>query len=65
MFKVGDYVRWAAAESESRYKNCVGTITAVIPNDKNLDAFAMYDVRFDFGDRTLYGTQLAGVSADE
>jgi hypothetical protein len=57
-FKRGDCVRWIRAVSYPEYKNAVGTILAVIPNDASLDAFTMYDVEFEFGTFTLYGTQI-------
>jgi len=57
-FNVGDSVRWVRALSYPEYKNSVGIVQAVIPNDNNLPGFTMYDVEFQFGLATLYGTQL-------
>jgi len=33
-------------------------VLAVIPSDSGLDDFTMYDVQFEFGTFTLYGTQI-------
>jgi hypothetical protein len=57
-FKVGDHVRWTKALSSSEYKNAVGTVEAVIPNDTGVEEFTLYDIKFAFGIRTLYGTQI-------
>jgi hypothetical protein len=52
-FRRNDHVRWVRALSYPEYENAV-----VIPNDASLDAFTMYDVEFQFGKFTLYGTQI-------
>jgi len=57
-FKRSDRVRWVRALSHPEYENAVGTVLDVIPNDASLDAFTMYDVEFQFGTFTLYGTQI-------
>jgi hypothetical protein len=44
--------------SDSSKKAIPGKVIAVIPSDSGLADFAMYDVRFDFGTFTLYGTQI-------
>ena len=57
-FKPSDRVRWVRAFPHTEYENAVGTVLDVIPNDTSLDAFTMYDVEFQFGKFTLYGTQI-------
>jgi len=57
-FKVGDNVRWTKAVASSEYKNAVGTVESVIPNDTGVEEFTLYDVKFPFGTRTLYATQI-------
>jgi hypothetical protein len=39
-------------------QDSIGIVTAVSPDDKNLDEFTLYDIKFDFGISMLYGTQL-------
>jgi hypothetical protein len=58
LFQVGDHVRWVNAVSSLEYKNAVGTVEFMIPNDTGVEEFTMYDIQFEFGTRTLYGTQL-------
>ncbi len=57
-FNRDDRVRWVRALPNAEYENAVGTVRDVIPNDASLDAFTMYDVEFQFGTFTLYGTQI-------
>ena len=60
-FKVGDKVRWVRAVASPEKKNAVGVIITVIPNDANLEEFAIYaiyDIEFSFGIATLYGTPI-------
>jgi hypothetical protein len=57
-FKVGDRVRWVRAVSSPERKNFVGTIASVIADDIHVDEFTMYEVKFQFGVATLYGTQI-------
>ena len=58
-YEIGDRVVWVRAVPDSRMKDIVGVVLAVIPNPSNLAQFTMYDVQFDFGTFTLYGTQLS------
>jgi hypothetical protein len=58
VFKVGDQVRWRSAVRDSKAKNALGIITALIPNETGVDDFMLYEVKFDFGDFTLYGGQI-------
>jgi hypothetical protein len=58
VFKVGDHVRWINAVSIPELKNAVGVVESVIPNDTQVDEFTMYEIEFEFGPRTLYGTQI-------
>ena len=58
VFKVGDHVRWVSAVSVPEYKNAVGVVESVIPNDTQVDEFTMYEIKFKFGLRTLYATQI-------
>jgi hypothetical protein len=58
VFLVGDKVRWVSAVSVPEYKNAVGVVESVIPNDTQVDEFTMYEIEFKFGPRTLYGTQI-------
>jgi hypothetical protein len=58
LFKVGDQVRWRHAVRESKVKNALGTITAVIPNETGVDDLTLYEIEFDFGAFTLYGGQI-------
>ncbi|HYR89421.1 MAG TPA: hypothetical protein VE422_35425 [Terriglobia bacterium] len=57
-FNVGDRVEWVRAIPSPELKDIAGIVMAVIPNDQDLDDFYMYDIQFDFGLYTLYGTQL-------
>ena len=58
-FKVGDRVRWVRAAISSEHKNAVGTAIDVMSNDDtNLEAFTIYDIEFQFGMFTLYGSQI-------
>jgi hypothetical protein len=56
--KVGDLIRWAH-DYEECLTYAIGTIIAVIPSDNNLKEFTMYDIVFEFGLRTLYGSHIA------
>jgi len=58
VFRVGDNVRWVRAVSAPEYRNIVGIVIAVIPDEHNSPDFSMYEVQFSFGTRTLYGTQI-------
>jgi hypothetical protein len=58
LFKVGDKVRWRHAVHELKAKDALGTITAVIPNETSVDELTLYEIKFDFGTFTLYGTQI-------
>jgi hypothetical protein len=58
-FKVGDQVRWTKAVSSPEYKNAVGTVELINPNDTGVEELTLYDIKFPFGTRTLYGTQIA------
>jgi hypothetical protein len=57
-FLVGDSVRWVHAVPSPEFKNAVGVVEFVNPNDTNVDELTLYDIRFPFGTQTLYGTQL-------
>jgi hypothetical protein len=57
-FKIGDRVQWVRAVPDATKQDNIGIVTAVIPDDKNRDEFTLYDIKFDFGLYTLYGTQL-------
>jgi len=57
-FKVGDQVRWTKALVSSEYKNAVGTVEVVIPNDTGVEELTLYEIKFAFGTHTLYGTQI-------
>jgi hypothetical protein len=57
-FKIGDRVQWVRRVPDATKKDNIGVVTAVIPDEKNLDEFTMYDIHLDFGTYTLYGTQL-------
>ena len=54
---VGDQVRWIRGVSLPEYQNAIGTVELVIPNDTGVEECPIYDIRFLFGTRTLYGTQ--------
>jgi hypothetical protein len=58
LYKIGEQVRWRNAVPESKVKNALGTITAVIPNETGVDDFTLYEINFDFGAFTLYGGQI-------
>jgi hypothetical protein len=58
LFKVGDQVRWRHAVPDSKLTNALGTITAVIPNETGVDDLTLYEIDFDFGAFTLYGSQI-------
>lgn len=58
VFKVGDKVRWRHGVPELKAKNALGTITAVIPNETGVDELTLYEIKFDFGTFTLYGSQI-------
>ena len=57
MFKVGDQVLWIDATSDVD-KGSVGTIVDFVPSIYGVGSFHLYEVQFDFGLRSLYGTQL-------
>jgi hypothetical protein len=61
LFTIGERVRWVRAVSGPEYRNVIGMVVAVIPDDRNSRQFSMYDVQFSFGLRTLYGTQIEAV----
>jgi hypothetical protein len=50
VFRVGDEVVWIT----EAFHDKVGIVTNVIPNDRELSEFTLYDVTFDFGLRTLH-----------
>ena len=58
LFKVGDQVRWRHAVPDAKLANALGTITAVIPNETGVDDLTLYEIDFDFGAFTLYGSQI-------
>jgi hypothetical protein len=58
LFKIGDEVKWAWTALDKTKQNATGVVTFVIPSDTNVEEFAIYDVKFDFGSLTLHGTQL-------
>jgi len=51
-------VCWTRAVADPNKVHIPGTVIDVIPGDSALDAFTMYDVKFEFGTFTLYGTQI-------
>jgi hypothetical protein len=57
-FRIGDRVCWTRAVADPNKVHIPGTVIDVIPGDSALDAFTMYDVKFEFGTFTLYGTQI-------
>ena len=57
-FGVGDHVRWTRAVNDPNKVHVPGVVRAIIPSDFGLDEFTMYDVEFEFGTFTLYGTQI-------
>ena len=58
VFEVGDQVRWLQGVPELKAKNALGTITGVIPNETGVDELTLYEIKFDFGAFTLYGSQI-------
>ena len=58
-FRKGDRVRWCRVDSDPSETEAQGTIVAVITSDADRPEFTMYDVEFDFGVVTLYGTQIS------
>ena len=60
-FKTGDHVYWTRAVADPSKVRVPGVVQMVIPSDSGLDEFNMYDVKFDFGTFTLYGTQIEAV----
>ena len=38
--------------------NAVGTVELINPNDTGVEELTLYDIKFPFGTRTLYGTQI-------
>jgi hypothetical protein len=58
-FSIGDRVVWTRAVVDPRYKGAHGVVIDVVqPYSPTDDQFAMYEVRFEFGNATLYGTQI-------
>jgi hypothetical protein len=57
-FKVGDSVRWVKAVASPEFKNAVGIVELVIPSNTDGPKFDIYNIEFEFGTRTLYGTQI-------
>jgi hypothetical protein len=57
VFRVGDQVVWIT----EAFHHKVGIVTNVIPNDRELNEFTVYDVTFDFGLRTLHGSELQAI----
>jgi hypothetical protein len=57
-FNIGDRVCWTRAVADPTKITVAGVVLAVIPSDSGLDDFTMYDVQFEFGTFTLYGTQM-------
>jgi hypothetical protein len=57
-FRVGDHVCWTRAMGDPSKAELPGIVRSVFPCDSGLDDFTMYDVEFDFGTFTLYGTQI-------
>jgi len=57
-FQIGDRVRWVRALKDLSKVHIPGVVLSVIPSDFGLEAFTMYDVQFDFGPCTVYGTQI-------
>jgi hypothetical protein len=56
-FKVGDIVIWSRAVPQE-HKDSVGRIVAIVSCDSGTVAFTLYDVQFERGLHTLYGTQI-------
>ena len=61
LFNIGDKVRWIRAVAAPEYRNAIGMIVAVFPDERHSLAFSTYDVHFPFGTWTLYGTQIEAV----
>jgi hypothetical protein len=60
MFRVGSLV---ALKSKTREKSgAIGMVERVISSDIGLHDFALYDVYFAFGRRTLHGSELGPIS---
>jgi hypothetical protein len=57
-FQIGDQVRWVRAVPSPELQNAIGTITAVILTDHNIEEFTMYDVTFHGRQFTVYATQI-------
>ena len=57
-YNIGDRVCWARPVADPIKITIAGVVLAVIPSDSGLDDFTMYDVQFEFGTFTLYGTQI-------
>ena len=51
-------MRWTRAVAKPQFKDAQGLVTGVLANDTHVDELTMYDVTFEFGSFTLYGTQL-------
>ena len=60
-FKSGDKVRWITPRGE---RPVIGTIETPIACDSDQEEFTMYEVRFAFGELTLYGSQLEPSDGD-
>ena len=58
LYKVGDYVCWTRAVSQPSFKNATGQVATILDNDTQVEDLTLYDVQFEFGLFTLYGTQL-------
>ena len=58
VFNIGDTVLWVRACSIDQQRPMVGRVLTVIASESALEEFTMYDVKFEFGTFTLYGTQL-------
>jgi hypothetical protein len=63
-FNVGDHVRWTKAVLSPEYRNAVGTVESINPNDTGVEELTLYDIKFPFGTRTLYSTQIE-IALDE
>ena len=64
LLKVGDPVMWVKAITgvDRHQQDIIGKVLFVIPSDSGFQEFALYDVQFDFGRFTLYGTQIKAAS---
>jgi len=58
IFKIGDHVRWIRGAASSQQKNAIGIVVEVMPDNENREAFTTYDIEFQFGIYTLYGSQI-------